>query len=335
MRIVAVSPNWIGDAVMATPSLAALRAVAGVESLTIVCRPYVAAVFDAAPYVDEIIAWDGAGGLGLRAAARKLRAGRYDAAILLTNSFRSALLVYLAGIPERIGYDRDWRGLLLTRRLKAERRDGRYVPSPMLGYYHELTRPLGVGEMPRRMQMFTRAEDDAAAAAVYAALHLEPAETLILAPGAAFGASKCWPASRFAEVARRARDELGLRSLLLCSGKERPVAEQIAAESAGAAMLPQGGMGLGAVKAVVRQARAMVTNDSGLRHFAAAFELPVVTIFGPTHIAWTETWFEREVKLQAAVDCGPCQKKICPRGDLKCMEMVTVDEVLAGLKKVL
>lgn len=323
---------------MATPALAALRARPDVSHLAVACRPYVAPVFEAAPFVDEIISWDAPGaadGAGLLKTARKLCRNQYDIIVLLTNSFKSALLARLAAIPRRIGFARDWRRFLLTDPLAAPRTGRRYQPRPMLEYYWKLVQPLGVDEMPIRMQLFTRPQDDAAAADLYRKLGLEGEKTLILAPGAAFGAAKCWPAERFAAVARRARDELGLTGLLLCSGKERPVAERIADESTGAALLPEGSLPLATVKALVRAARAMVTNDSGLRHFAAAFELPVVTIFGPTHIEWTETWFAREKKLQAAVDCGPCQRKICPLGHLECMQKVTVEEVMTSLAELL
>ncbi len=335
MRIVAVCPNWIGDAVMATPALAAARNAPGVEHLTVMCRPYVAPVFEAAPYINAILTWDGPGGLTLGQAARRLRQERFDTALLLTNSFRSALLVWLGGVGERVGYSRDWRGPLLSRRLHARRSHGKFVPMPMLEYYYQLVRHLGVEEMPRQMKLYTTPADETAADDLLRRLGLASQGFMVLAPGAAFGASKCWSASRFAEVAREAQARHNLPSLLLCSPKERPVAAQIAAESAGAAILPDEALPLTTVKAVVGRARAMVTNDSGLRHFAAACNVPVVTIFGPTHIAWTEIWFDREKQLQAPVDCGPCQQKVCPQGHLKCMEAITAGQVLGALEELI
>jgi heptosyltransferase-2 len=182
------------------------------------------------------------------------------------------------------------------------------------------------------MKLYTTPADEAVADRLYESLGLEGERTLVMAPGAAFGMAKCWPPERFALVARRARDEMGLRTLVLCAPNELPVARVIVETAGGAAVAPPEPLpGLGAVKAIVRRARAMVTNDSGLRHFAAAYDIPVVAIFGPTHVNWTETWFRKETKLQAPVSCGPCQKRVCPEGHLQCMADVTPDEAAGAL----
>jgi len=336
MRIVVSCPNWIGDAVMATPALVALRQLFPDTHLALVARPYVAAVFDPAPYADEILLWGRPGGMSTGALAHLLRRQHHDLGVLLANSFRSALLFFLGGVGRRVGYAREFRAALLTDRLTPPRADGRCVPTPALGYYFELVRLLGAAEPPPRMQLFTTPEDEAAADGLFSALGLVAERTLIMAPGAAFGAAKCWPAERFAAVARRAHDELQLRTLILCAPQELPVAEAIAAESRGAAVFPPPPLPtLRTAKALVRRARAMLTNDSGLRHFAAAYDVPVVAIFGPTHIQWTETWFAKETKLQAAVPCGPCQKRVCPAGHLRCMMETTPEQVLAALAEAL
>jgi heptosyltransferase-2 len=333
MRIVVACPNWIGDAVMATPALAALKAAHPDSRITLVARPYVAPVFEAAPYADEIIPWGPRGqGESLWRLARWLRqAPGYEVGVLLTNSFRSALLFYLGRVRHRIGYARELRSWLLTDRLEPLKEHGRYVPTPTVTYYFDLVRRLGAYDQTLNLRLYTTAADEAAADRIYAALGLDAVHTLVLAPGAAFGLAKCWPAERFAAVAREARSRLGLGTLVLCAPKEMAVARTIVATSGGAAVVPVEPPPLAVVKAVVRRARAMVTNDSGLRHFAAAFDIPVVTIFGPTHINWTETWFPKETKLQASVDCGPCQKRVCPEGHLQCMNLITPEQVFAAL----
>lgn len=333
MRIVVACPNWIGDAVMATPALAALKAAHPESQITLIARPYVAPVFEAAPYADEIIHWEKRGqGEGLLRLAHLLRhEPRFEAGVLLTNSFRSALLFFLGRVRQRVGYDREWRGWLLTDRLKPLKDHGRYVPTPTVTYYFDLVRRLGAHDQTLAMRLYTTAADEAAADRIYAGLGLEAAQTLVLAPGAAFGLAKCWPAERFAQVAREARGRLGLKTLILCAPKEMAVAKVIVTAADGAAVVPAELPGLATVKAVVRRARAMVTNDSGLRHFAAAWDIPVVTIFGPTHINWTETWFAKETKLQASVDCGPCQQRVCPEGHLQCMNLVTPEMVFTAL----
>jgi len=326
-------PNWIGDAVMATLALAALKAAHPESRITLLARPYVAPVFEAAPYADEIIHWEtnGQGESLLRLAHRLRHEPRFEAGVLLTNSFRSALLFFLGRVRHRVGYDRELRGLLLTDRLKPLREHGRYLPTPTVTYYFDLVRRLGAHDQTLALRLYTTAADEATADLVYAGLGLYAPQTLVLAPGAAFGQAKCWPAERFAQVARAARAKLGLKTLILCAPKEMAVAQKIVAAADGAATVPAELPALATVKAVVRRARAMVTNDSGLRHFAAAWDIPVVTIFGPTHINWTETWFAKETKLQASVDCGPCQQRVCPEGHLQCMDLVTPEMVFEAL----
>ena len=335
MNIAIACPNWIGDAVMATPTLATLKRLMPESKLTLVVRPYVAPVFEPAPYVERLLLWDNGGGRSMMQVAGELRRGKYELGILMANSLRSALLFFLGRVRERVGYARDGRSLFLTDRLKPPKQGRRYLPTPMLQYYFDLIRPLGAHDMSIEMCLYTSPEDERRADEVYESLGLAPAHALIMAPGAAFGLAKCWPPKRFAEIARRSRDELGLKTLVLAAPSEREAAERVAAESDSAAVMAAGPLpNLATAKSIVRRARAMVTNDSGLRHFAAAYDLPVVSIFGPTHINWTETWFHKEAKLQEAVPCGPCRKKICPEGHLQCMMNVTpemVFEALAGL----
>jgi len=332
MRIVVSCPNWIGDAVMATPTLIALRDLFPEAHLALIARPYVTGVFESAPYADAILPWGRPGGETTSALARRLRRRRVDLGLLLANSFRSAWLLWRGRVRRRIGYARDRRSWLLTDRLQPPRAGGRYAPTPMLSYYGELLKPLGAHQAPTAMKLYTSPEDEASADRLYGGLGLEPASTLVVAPGAAFGMAKCWPADRFALVAQQAHRELGLRALVLCGPSELPVARAIADGSDGAAAVPPEPLpDLRTVKAVVRRARAMVTNDSGLRHFAAAYDIPVVSIFGPTHIQWTETWFAKETKLQAAVPCGPCQRRVCPEGHLRCMTEITVEAVYGAL----
>ena len=332
MRIVVSCPNWIGDAVMATPALAALRARHADAHLALLARPYVIPVVSPSPYVDAILPWGRPGGPGTCAVVRQLRRERFDLGILLTNSFRSALVFRLGGVRRRVGYARDLRSPLLTDRVKPLKAKGAYVPAPVLRSYLDLVGPPATGEVSIRMHLYTTPSDESAADRLYAALGLEASRTLVMAPGAAFGQAKCWPPDRFSRIARRAGDELGLRTLVLCAPAERETAAAIAEASAGAAVVaPEPLPGLNVVKAVVRRARVMVTNDSGLRHFAAAYSIPVVTIFGPTDPRWTETWFPKETKLQATVPCGPCQRRVCREGHLRCMTDVTPAMVFGAL----
>src|SRR5262249_27118580 len=161
-------------------------------------------------------------------------------------------------------------------------------------------------------------------------------EVVCLNPGAAFGSAKYWAAENFAQLARHLVDRRGSGVLVLCGPGERDLGRRIARLSArpNVVSLADQPLALGLTKAWVRRADLLVTTDSGPRHFAAAFGRPVVTLFGPTHIAWTETYHPRAVHLQKPVDCGPCQRRVCPL-DHRCMTGLTPAEVFAAAEGLL
>lgn len=331
-------PNWVGDAVMATPAIRALRERFQSAKLLGVMRPYVADVFCGSPWFDAIIAHDprGGGRLSDTAVSLRLRRERTGLAVLLPNSFRSALVAWLGGCTRRIGYDRYARRWLLTDALSPGRdSDGRLSPSPVLDAYNRLARAAGA-EPTKRMELFTTPADEAAADNVWK-LIAGAGPVVALNPGAAFGAAKHWPSESFAELARRLADERGCRVLVLCGPKERDIARGIVAAAGRREVvgLHDTALSLGLTKAVVRRCDLLVTTDSGPRHFAAAFGRPVVTLFGPTHIAWTETYHPAAIHLQVPVDCGPCQRRVCPLGHHRCMTELTPRTVFAAAERLL
>jgi heptosyltransferase-2 len=334
MTLAVALPNWVGDAVMATPALRALRARFPGERIVAVLRPYVRPVLDPCPWIDDWIEV-GKSAADFRHGASALRAARVDTGVLLPNSLRSALLFWLGRVRRRVGYDRGGRGLFLTDSLKPLREDDRFVPTPQITYYLALAGLLGAPVENRRMELFTRDSDEAAATAAYAAAGLDPQKTLLLCPGYAFGPSKGWPVEHWAALIRGARERFALDAAILCSPAEGPLAASIAQAAGGCATFHDKGITLASARAVVKRARAMVAIDSGLRHYAAAFDRPVVALFGPTHIEWTETWHAKEVRLQALAPCGPCQQPVCPVGTTECMGKIKPDEALDALAEAL
>jgi heptosyltransferase-2 len=157
-----------------------------------------------------------------------------------------------------------------------------------------------------------------------------------LNPGAAFGAAKHWPSAYFATLAQQFVDRRGSGVLVLCGPGERDLARSIATQAQRPAVhsLADHPLSLGLTKACVRRADLLITTDSGPRHFAAAFDRPVVTLFGPTHIGWTETFYAKAIHLQKRVDCGPCQRRQCPL-DHRCMKLLTPAEVYQAAAELL
>jgi heptosyltransferase-2 len=187
------------------------------------------------------------------------------------------------------------------------------------------------------MHLFTTPADEAAADAVYRKFGLGRHDDVIcLNPGAAFGAAKFWPIEHFA---RLAQDLVAMRNadvLVLCGPSERDQARAIAqrAKRVRVVSLAEEQLSLGLTKALIRRCTLLVTTDSGPRHFAAAFDRPVVSLYGPTFIDWTRTYFSKEINLQKQVPCGPCQLRVCPI-DHACMRLLTPADVLAGVQRLL
>ena len=339
MKLAVFLPNWIGDAVMATPALRALRQHFARAHILAVLKPYVAGVLEGGDWFDEVILYHGGPwSQGVGATARRLRRRKIDLAILFPNSFRSALTAWLGSCKRRIGYTRYGRGPLLTERLQPVRdARGNLTPSPALDAYNRLAEAAGCPRPTRRMELFTTPRDEAAADQVWRQTGLDAhAEVVCLNPGAAFGSAKCWPVEYFAILARELADRRGCGVLVLCGPSERGLAGRIAnlARRPTVHSLSDHPVSLGLTKACIRRAAVLVTTDSGPRHVAAAFDRPVVTLFGPTHIAWTETHHPKAVHLQKRVPCGPCQKRVCPL-DHRCMEELNPGEVFAATSELM
>jgi heptosyltransferase II len=320
-RTLVIAPQWIGDAVMCEPLLRQLAARG--ERLTVAALPWVAPVFRAMPQVTEVIELPFAHGR-LDWAARKRIAtdlrGRFDTAYVLPNSIKAALIPWLARIPQRIGYQGEGRWLLLNRRLPNA--SGR---PPMVVFYRALAGDGGADERPRLGFERSRLVQATAGAGV------EPGTYFAFAPGAEYGPAKCWPAERYAELARALHARHGLPVLLLGSGKEAALCESIAAAAPGACRVLAGQTSLIDAMALIAAARGLVSNDSGLMHVAAAFGIPQVAVFGSTSPEHTPPlnprarviWLKGEIDL----DCLPCFERTCRFGHTRCLTEVSAGRV--------
>jgi len=333
MKLGIFLPNWVGDAVMATPALRAVRRQYPQATIVGLLRPPIDQVLAGTPWLDRVLPYDPRAAQRERRGwrlVRRLREERFDTILLLTNSWRTALLARASGAARRIGFERHGRGLLLTERLHHRRERGRLVPSPVIDDYSRLAEAMGCSAESRRLELATSADDERAADRAWESLGL-PRErrVVVFNSGGAYGAAKLWPSEYFAELARRLASQLERHVLVICGPSERELARGIAhdAEHPRVVSLADQALSIGLSKACVRRAELMVTTDSGPRHFAAAFDVPVVTLFGPTHIAWSENYYARATHLQRAVPCGPCQQRVCPLGHHRCMRELTVDEV--------
>lgn len=343
MKIAVFLPNWVGDVVLATPTLRALRNYVGQGGrLFGVMRPAAADVLAGTSWLDGTLVYD-PHSTDLRqrgwSLVRRLRRERVDLALLLPNSWRTALLAFASGAKDRLGYERGGRGVLLTRKLYPPRKeDGRLATISALDYYLELAYAAGCPSASRQVELATRPEDERAADAVWSKLRLPRGrQVVVLNSGGAFGAAKLWPTPYFASLARRLAVDDRRNVLVLCGPQERHLAAEIVRSAAHPRVqsLADEPLSIGLSKACVRRAAAMVTTDSGPRHFAAAFGVPVVSLFGPTHIGLSENYHPRAVHLQHELDCVPCQRRTCPLGHHRCMRDLSIDEVYHAVRKLL
>ncbi len=335
MNIGLFLPNWVGDLAMATPALRALRHHFAEARLIGILRPHLSEVLAGTNYLDRSIHYDPRSidrSLRSRALVKQLRATRLEMAILFTHSLRSALLARASGARRRVGYARNWRSWFLTQRLYQPRQQGRWLPAPVLDDYLQLAYAVGCpGESPRIALATTAAEEQGADATLHR-LGLRDSYVAINSSGA-FGAAKLWPREYFAELACRIAVEHQRDVLVLCGPSEREIARSIATQANHTRVksLADERVSLGLTKACIRRSSLLISTDSGPRHFAAAFDVPVVTLFGPTHQAWSQTYYGREISLQRQLPCGPCQQRTCPLLHHRCMRDLSVDHVYAAV----
>jgi heptosyltransferase-2 len=321
-----VAPQWIGDAVMTEPLMRRLAARG--ERLTVGALPWVAPVYRAMPQVAEVIEFPFQHG-GLQFKARRAMArqmdGRFDIAYVLPNSLKSALLPFLAGIPKRVGYLGETRVGLLTHRLRNPKNR-----PPMVAFYSALSGEPGV-EADRPQLSLPAGESEQAARA-----HgLAPGGYTVFAPGAEFGASKRWPSRHYAGLAQ----SLDGPVVLLGSPKEAQVCAEIAAAAPDRCLDLSGKTALAQAFALIAGAGAMVSNDSGLMHVAAAFGVRQVALFGSSSPLHTPplnpradiVWLKQEPLYQPPLDCAPCFARDCPLGHHRCLEDVAPERVRALL----
>jgi heptosyltransferase-2 len=329
-RILVRMPNWIGDAVMATPALMAIRQAFPAARLTVVANPLVAELFSFHPGCDQVIVFDKLGkhrGLpGFLRFCRELRRERCDFAVLLQNAFEAAVMALLAGIPRRAGYRTDGRGLLLTAAVPAvDKKHGLHH----VDYYLRMLRQLGMSADDRRLLLALTPGEERRAVEL-----LGSGEWVVINPGASYGAAKRWVPERFAVVADGLAAEYGVKVVLTGGPGEAEIGADIVRAMHGEALNLIGRTSVRELMAVLARCRLLVTNDSGPMHVAAAFGVPVVAVFGPTDHTTTSPLVEACRIVRSEVECAPCMLRECPT-DHRCMTRVTADDVLAAARELL
>lgn len=325
-----MAPNWLGDVVMALPAIAAVRRWFPAAHLAVAARAHVAPLLTMAGGIDEVIALSGRGAwrdaAGRRADAGRLADGRFDVAVLLPNSFHAAWLVRQAGVPERWGYRADLRGMLLTRGVAKPLR-----PITQAAYYAHLVSALGAGPSQLSAALHVAAPSRDAAAALLRARGWTGGPLVVFAPGAAFGPAKRWPPQRVAQVAHQLVREQGVTPVLVGAGRDLETIAQVIRHyellaGAGTDIIDLGGRtDVPTLAGVFALSAAVVSNDSGAMHVAAAVGVPVTAIFGPTDEHATAPLPHPSGRTATIVAgqarCRPCLLRLCPI-DHRCMTSI-------------
>ena len=308
---------------MATPALRALRRAHPAARIALLGAAYNGALLRGVESFDEFIPLRGKGFGEMFQSVRTLRARRFDWAVILPDSHRTALEAFCAGIPRRAGYARDvLRRALITHALEAPRENGRRQPFSMIERYLRITRLLGCPDAGEQLDLAVDAEAERRAARTLAARGIGSEQPILLVtPGASYGASKLWPTRYYASACEAIESRFGLVPVLVPA----PNAEEIAIarevetrlKACPVALIDPPG-NLEDLKALVARARLVLTNDTGPRHIAVALDRPVVVLMGPTDPRHTAHLLERQRVLREDIPCSPCGLKECPI-DHRCM----------------
>jgi len=330
-------PNWVGDVVMATPVFDCLQANYREARLVAVIRTYVQGVIDDGPWFDEVIGCDDKSVSGFLTMVKKIRLLAPDICIVMPNSFRSALSAWLGGSRKVYGYRRNCRSLLLTGGPRPLAGEVGFAPTPMVEYYMDICRWLGLDiPVSRRPSLFISDRIEQKAERLLDQYGIKAGDTVIgMNPGARFGSSKCWPPEHFAALAEQLNAEWDCRILLFVGPGEEDIARSIiTASKAPIINTAPDKVDLTLLKPLVKRCRLLITNDTGPRHYAVAFGIPVVVIMGPTDPRYTAANLEKTIVLQQQLACIPCHEKVC-RYNHECMTLIGPQAALEACQTLL
>ncbi|MFB3902108.1 MAG: lipopolysaccharide heptosyltransferase II [Acidobacteriota bacterium] len=379
MKILVRTPNWIGDAALSVAALRELRRLHSQDRVTLLSRSWVARLFEELQVADEVMTipddsfvssrgprlqWS-----ALIALARRLKAERFDRAVLFQNAFEAALLAFAAGIPERIGYATDRRRLLLT--ATAHRRTRRAsllrsfaVRSALRSrlktfpdswwpartdrdhevcYYLDLLYQTGLSPVDYlhdksfcpSVRLVAAEEDRAKAEEMLSRHGVSGSDGLVIInPGSAYGVAKRWLPERFAGVADRLMSEAGVKTIVFGWNRDIALAQEIAGGMRSRPVLLTGSADLGRTLGLIAASRLMITSDSGPMHLAAGLGIPQVALFGSTDPATTGPLGPSSHLICKRLDCSPCHLRRCPI-DLRCWSAISVEEVVQAARELL
>lgn len=322
---------------MATPAFDSLRQAYPRCRLVAVIRDYVKKIIEDGPWFDDIVQSDDKTPRGFWQLVVRLRRLEPQMAIVLPNSMRSVLTARLGGAAKVFGYRRNGRSVLITGGPRPRRESRRVVPEPMTSYYLELCRWLGLTvDVQKKPRLYFSQALEQKGRLLLARYGIRDDDMLIgLNPGARYGSSKCWPPEHFARLADLLVQRWRCKLMLFIGPGEESIASAIAGLSRAEIInTAQDHVDLALLKPLIHRCRLLITNDTGPRHYAVAFDVAQVVIMGPTDPRYTDANLEKTIVLRRELDCSPCHLKKCP-GDHRCMTEITPEAVLQAAGQLL
>lgn len=336
-RLLIRSTNWIGDAVMTTPAVRAIRKNFPDAEISILTKPWVVPVFESSLYIDNILIYDDSGkhkGLsGKLRLARELKEHRFDVVILMQNAIEAALIAFFAGIPCRIGYNTDVRGFLLTHSVPCTPQIKKIHQT---GYYLGILQGVGLKTDGLNLDLIVAEKHHEKAVEILSQYGISREDRLVgINPSATFGPAKQWFPERYAALSDKIHEVFGARVLLFGGPGDRELGRNISKRMKYLPIDLSGKTDLGEAISLIKECDLFITNDSGLMHVAAALDVPLIAIFGSTNPITTGPRSQKSKIVRIPIECSPCLKPECHKGHLKCMSEIDVDMVFDVVKELL
>lgn len=332
--------NWIGDAVMTLPALRVLGKALPETRISLLVKPWVSPLFEKDPHIDEIIVYgdEYKGIIGKIKLSRMLNKEGFCSAILFQNAFEAALITFLAGIKERVGYDRDGRGFLLTRAVSVPRNERKVH---QIYYYLNLLEQIGIEAEYSEPYIYLSLDERLSARTLLKGMKRP---VLGINPGAEYGSAKRWLTEGFAEITNWFIKDTNGSVVIFGGPSEIEISDEIYKKLNSELRAPDcvlnmaGKTSLRELISLISECDVFVTNDSGPLHIAYAVVTPLVAIFGSTDPELTgppKTDGGSNVVITHSISCSPCFEKTCKNNELRCMYAITSDDVYLGIKKIL
>lgn len=335
-NIVVRMPNWIGDAVMATPVLKDLKKHFKDAKITIMAQPNIALLLKSYPYIDDILIYKKPNGWIHRGAhleiGDQLKRAKFDLGLLLTNSFSSAWLFFRGGVKNRIGYRGNLRSFLLTDAIPLPKN---IESQHLVITYKMLLEPLGIPISNSLPQLFLEEEESASSLHLLKSLNIDPLKNTIIGinPGAAYGSAKCWLPDRFKALNNRLLQDPNVYLIYFGDQAGTPLVNDICKGTNERVINLAGKTTIRSLMALIQKCSLFLTNDSGPMHIAAALGTKLLALFGSTSDIKTGPFGNSKI-IHKHVDCSPCYRRTCPI-DFRCMTAISVNEVCEEIYKLL